>query len=628
MFKFLRKYNKLLLAIFGVLLMITFLIPQAMSRMSSQSGASSAVVATVGDGEKVRADQWHRVQAEMQFMQRLGLSVQGVSTAQDLKPEHWYLLVREAEAAGLVANGASVQIPDSTLLQIAMRTEERNPEVIRNSIAKLDGVNQLIWLYRNSGTYSDRRLSHAAERMLSQVVSQVVVIKASEKTEYQPTEEQISAQFAKYADVEPGTGEHGFGYKLPDRAKLEWIHVPTESVREVVRKSEDFSPVKQRLHWRKYESDTKKGFPKADGGAIPEVVSKDLLEQLTTAKLEEISKFAADQLRLNRRGIPEKDGYVVLPADWRDRQLAFPQLAADIQGKFGIALPRYESSGDRWTAAADVSSIPGLGRSLTDKFGAQPVMLTQLVQAAKEFNREKSREVASVFVQKDVAGPPLKDVDGSVYVFRITDVEPTHAPTAVSEVRDAVIADLRRMEDYKHLAETVSDLEREAESKGLLGFAMSHDTTMEPPATISLSNRFVLAQAAQSGLPVKVSPTDLPVVGPDRATVETVLNYAAQLPNDKSIDELPEEQRVLAVAVPGKLAVVVFRLMRMNPLTQEDYVDLVQKGGVQQLLTSEDSKDPDAVKKAFGFDAMAKRNNFAFIKTRPDEAPAEAANAG
>ena len=55
MFKFLRKYNKIILVVGGVLLMITFLIPEAIQRLGQSAGQSGASFASVGDGESVSA---------------------------------------------------------------------------------------------------------------------------------------------------------------------------------------------------------------------------------------------------------------------------------------------------------------------------------------------------------------------------------------------------------------------------------------------------------------------------------------------------------------------------------------------------------------------------------------------
>src|SRR5262245_34984292 len=142
MFKLLRKYNRLMLAIFGVLLMITFLIPQAMSRFSRQAGVSNAAFATLGDGEKMTHADPGQARHEFQIVERLRAGF----PFELKRPEHWYLLVREATAAGLVGTADSVKVPEQNLIALAQMTEERNVHVIKETIAKIQGVSQLLAL--------------------------------------------------------------------------------------------------------------------------------------------------------------------------------------------------------------------------------------------------------------------------------------------------------------------------------------------------------------------------------------------------------------------------------------------------------------------------------------------------
>jgi hypothetical protein len=613
MFKLLRKYNKLLLAIFGVLLMITFLIPQAIEQFSRQSGQSRATVATVGDGEKVSGDEWFNTQQEVQFIQRIGISFPFLPSAERLKPEHWYLLVREAEAAGLIGPRA---VTEDQLRSFAAMGQTRDLNFVRDTIAKIGGVNQLVGLYQSGGMYSDRRLKHAAERMLHQVVASTVVIEASPDGAAEPTVEEINAQFTKYADQDPGTNEDGFGYRLPDRAKIEWIHVAAPSIRAAVEASEAFSTLAQRYHWRQHEGDAIKNFPKVENGPVPQAVKNDLLDKLTTEKTEEIARFASEQLRLNRRGIPEREGYVVLPDDWSLRKLAFPDLAQSVQQRFSVELPAYQAAGDRWLSIKEIGELEGIGAATTDKFGPTSITLPQLVQQSKELRKEG---VTSAFVQKDVAGPPLKGVDGGIYVFRIVDADPAHTPASVDEVREQVVRDLKRLKNFQSLAQSLEAIEKKAEADGLIGLALEHNTQVQRVATISVMNRFMLMQFVQAGMRPMMMPSPLPVIGEDRDAVQAIVDYALTLPQKVPVDTLPDEQRILALPVERKQAILVVRLVRQDPLTQEEFADLVQLGAIQQLIAGQDKKQEDDLKIAFSLETLAKRNNFSYRGLSPED---------
>ena len=103
MFKFLRKYNKWILAVGGTLLMIVFLIPQAISSLSQRAAVGSAVWATIGeDKEEISGEERRQTERELVVLEQLqGLGIPMIAK----EPAHWYLLVREAEDAGVVVRG-------------------------------------------------------------------------------------------------------------------------------------------------------------------------------------------------------------------------------------------------------------------------------------------------------------------------------------------------------------------------------------------------------------------------------------------------------------------------------------------------------------------------------------------
>ena len=615
MFKLLRKYNRFMLAVFGVLLMITFLIPQAINKFSRQVGTSNSAVATLGDGEKMTGADQEQARREFQIVERLRTGL----PFELKRPEHWYLLVREATAAGLVGTAESVKLPEQALMNIASMTDTRDPQLIKETFAKIQGVSQLLGLYQTNDLYSDAQLKTAAQRLLSVVSLQFVPLQSERvAADVQPTQEEIAQQLAAYGDKAPGQGENGFGYKLPDRVKLEWIKISADSIRQSMRASSDFNGVAQRKHWRQYATDKAKGFPPVENGAdVPEMVKNDLLEQLTRERLDKITTEAANQLRLNRRGLAEKDGYVVLPPDWAEHKLSLQQLAVDLQGKFGTELPGYESTGDRWIPVAETSKLEGIGSATTEKFGTTQLSLSQLVASAKEFSPEK---MLAVPIQQDVAGPPLKSAtDQSVFIFRIIGTDPAHAPRSVDEVRDQIITDLRKKVGFQRLQEQAATLEQQAEANGLLSLAVEHDTTVQA-SSVYLCHPFLARQALQNGQPLSVSAPPLPVVGADRAAVEAIIDHALALPTDKPIEELPEAQRVFTVPVKDKLMLMVVRLVHQTPVTREDFAQLAQNGLIQDAISRESTGGkPHSAEDSFGWDAMVKRAKFAFVNARPEE---------
>ena len=138
----------------------------------------------------------------------------------------------------------------------------------------------------------------------------------------------------------------------------------------------------------------------ASFASVPEVVKNDLLEELTKAKLDDIAKYVAGQFQMNRRGLPDKDGFVVLPADWASRKIDFQQLALEIPKQHeteGLELPAYHAAGDQWMSLDDLAKVPGLGTSTTDKFG-QSMKLGELLTSLKEFGGNGHNDAVMIAV--------------------------------------------------------------------------------------------------------------------------------------------------------------------------------------------------------------------------------------
>ena len=616
MFKFLRKYNKWILAVGGTLLMITFLIPTAITRLAERAARGGGAWANIGEQEKISFDELSLVQSELNVLQ-YALGFQPLIPGPGIvdQPEHWYLLEREAEAAGLIGGAAVVPFgAEWQIQQIAAGSRERTSFVLQ-TLAKLDGVRRMIALYVDRSKFSDRHLKHRAKRSFHAVTAQVVVLEATEPdTPPSFGDGELAEQLARYAENPPGEGDKGFGYRLPDRVKLEWLVVTAESVRTMIREGGKLGPVAQRSHWRKLWRADPGSYEKPTGEQeVPEAVSSDLLETLTTRTLQEIARFAnQEQLTPSRRGIPRRDGYLVLDDDWRGP--SFQDLAQTIQEKFAVALPEYYALGDRWLSADEVAELEGIGAATTEKFGAVPVTLADLVAVAREFGGAQLMDI-----QERVAGPPLTDGDGSIYLFRIIDTDPSRPPRSIDEVRDKLTADLARLAHYRQLSMKAEELRRQVVDEGLLAMAMSHD------ATLSVVNKISLVDILSLFTQRRPSPTALPTIGVHEETVATIIDHALALDQDVPISELAEDQRVLVVPVEDRLAVVLVRLMDRSPLTEKVFASYSYTGLIQQMLVAEEFDSAIPAQKAFGYEALATRHDFSLTSrtsatTQPDEA--------
>ena len=106
MLKTIRKYNKIILGVGGTLLLIAFLVPQAITQLGQASQGRS--VGSMG-GQKISVASYDLATRELSavesFYGELGMSLPlALDPREDVA--HWMLLSREAERAGMVGGAA------------------------------------------------------------------------------------------------------------------------------------------------------------------------------------------------------------------------------------------------------------------------------------------------------------------------------------------------------------------------------------------------------------------------------------------------------------------------------------------------------------------------------------------
>jgi len=601
MFKLFRKYKKhrkWLLALGGVVLMLAFLAPPSVGQMWDSFGAGSAVHARFDDGRTVSVGQWQEVNRELNVLESLARFGQGVHYINEFPTEeHWFLLSTEARDAGLVVD-LSARFSQQQVNEIAAEIKQP-PQLVDRVFGTLLGVNMMMDMFVNAPRVSDRRYEALARRMFHAATIDAVVIPATPaKDAPEPTDQEIADQMAKYADKAAGEGDMGFGYKVPDRVKIEWLQVPADAVRAIVQGGPGMSNTELRKHWQKNPEQT---FPAVEPAAtIPDVVRNDLLSTLTRSRLDEIAKFAGDRLRMDRRVLKEEHGFLTLTPDWETRRMPLPTLAQRIQEEFQVDLPAYHAAGNEWLSLDDLYELDGIGEATSDKFGNRPVDLREVVAAAREFGG-----TGLIPVQEGVEGPVLRGEDGSVYVFRITDTDPAHSPRNVDEVRDKVVADLKKLAAYRELAGRKDEIESLARSNGLLALAMEQDAPVSGNIPVYLNDRLSYLGMGMGGMAFLPMP-----IGSHRPTIEAIIDHSLALPANVPVEDLTEEQRTFVVPVDDKLSLLAVRITDQRPLTQSEYQQLVEQNAVQQVLHTELLESSEAVQQAFSLEALKKRHNF------------------
>jgi len=605
--RLLRKYSKLLLAVFGTGLMIVFLMPQ-IPDLVSRFGAGTTLVATLGRNDtKITAQDWNEVRNELQFIDKFQAGLPPLPLIGRIEtPQQYFLLVHEASEAGMIGGTVTAGISDQELLTIS-RNSGFPPATVRQALTNRAGIYRYLVHMVNAGQYSDRRLKGEGRRLFDAADAQIVTMKADQPDDgAMPDEQAIQNQFETYRDVVPGEGKHGFGYRLPDRLSLEWLRIPSDSIDESLRNSDAMSDRELMKYWRRNESRFP-GFETTDD--IPDSVRNAMLADLRSSQVDDITRSINDKLRLPRRGFDESGGYLILPDDWSDRQIAFDDVRNMLQSEYDLSLEQVSNSGDAMIEVDDLLELEGIGRARSDKFSRLPIGLPQLLTQTRELNGEGLYPI-----QAHVAGPILSDTDGNLYLFRITEADAARPPKSLDESREEVVKDLQRLAHYEQLLAQLDAIEQSTETDGM--DTLSEQWDVEAPTSRSFQKYQpgTVAFYVQQGLNPQPTPAILPgLPNEDQAVIEAILAETSEFELGTSINDLEESDRVMILPSEQNLALVAVRLIDRRSLDRDAFQQLAVQNVIPMLLLNEEfGGDMTPLQNTFSGESLMERHDFKF----------------
>lgn len=621
MLKFFRKYNKLILVVGGSLLMIAFLVPQALQQVG-QAAAGRAVVKFDGGSYSVRD------------LQRAEAELNAIATVTRLDPaalgiegnEHWLLLVAEARRAGFRGGRADAeallnqvagayaqqyvqqtggqigideafaQIRNDLLQNRARAAGGGDPSLIDSALADLFAVQRLRSGYFAAPKMSSARAVRFANSVLDTVGAQVAVVPSSAVMGDvpAPSTAELEAHFKTYRDVERGQGEYGFGYRQPVGVKVEWITLNPSSIGAAVA----LDPIDVR---KRYEA-RRDQYP-GDFAAERENVRRDL-------RREKVAAIMADaEQEIRGRGLDDVQRYPAdavgmrtLPPDWRDARTSLEEIAEGVvkrvKDKHGVTIepPFIGVQDGAWLTPDDFRQLPGLGRAFV-RDGLRSIPLASALDQIREAMPEGAS--AAPRFQVGVLDRPAYDAAEQQHYFRFLDARRAGPPASIDEVRDEVARDLRRLRAYDALVErAASDAVRDAL---LARGARAGANAIDPGASETRVN-VSEESAAPAGIGLGAELLTR-VLGQDSFR-DPVMQAARALDPLEPLDMQSNEARSLIVPVREALAVAFVRIVDRDPLTREEYEGLqaqIVAAAMQQELTSAGADNP------FSFERMKHR---------------------
>lgn len=652
MFKLFRKYNKVILVWGGCLLMVAFLVPQSLTQCSGGGGDY-----TIGTTDTGKVTEFERRNAayQLEILQRLPLVGQmaGALAGQDDPALKWLLMTRDAQRLGLSAGPSEVNtilavlgVDEAGLATMAgnMRT---TPDTIRATIAAwltLDRYDQLIsgnsyaplldrinalgtaTQFMQQGNYqaafmtanaiegggrlSAPLIAHFLQEQGATVSGEAVLIGAGRYLDRvgEPTEAELQKLFDDHQSKLPGFEPYGFGYRTPDRVKIEYlvISIDRAQARVQVDEAEAYEYYEQNKAALRPDPTTGETPPYS---AVRGAIIDALKQQKAAALADRMAKSALAQMFEAQRGLEEKSGYKVLPEDFKPIDLQ--RIADDLDLEYQVE-PQVFNETDHWTAVTALEQLPGLQYAMMQR--RPQVSMTQYIMSAKQMEPASDNALVTERLQVGLPGSPLIGADRSRILFRLTAAEPAHDAADLEAVREQVVQDARMLAAYHKLLDDRETWESKAEESGLTGVASEVGASLVVIPSVA---RRVPVAGGMSVPPIRD-------IGTSEQLVREMFEHAiAADASEGGLAEATAASRIGAAGVDERLSLAVFEVDGYRPITRGQYTRALRDTGLAwmidvSLFSGED--DP------LSFDAVAKRVNWtpeAFGEPVAEQAPAE-----
>lgn len=634
MLKIFRKNKRIaqvVLVAGSVLLLVSWLVADGSAQLLQDVLSGTSTHARTADGTTVSVAEAERMRRESRAASLVGSQALAVLGATD-DPSHWYLLSREAQEAGLVGGvgdgrarladiAAANNVPEDQLLGGLMRESRLSSTEVLETLAKVNGIERMLGLVLNSGArLSDPRMRQASARLQLGATGDVVVLDASTVNLPgipDPTDDALQAQLDAYGSAPVDPSGRTFGYRMPDRLKIEWLRIPSASIAAAVEKSEAVSSVELRKYWienrAEFEAAEALSAQAPTFESMRETVRARVVARMIEQRRAEIAKFMTDEMAMALRGVPQRNGYYELPEDAASRPgLTIASLSELVQKRFGIAAPEIGSITDRWIEPREIDTVAGLGTATTDRFGATPVTASQLAASVKEFGGKPT-----MVAQRGVPSPVLTSPDGNLLVFTVTEADASRAPASVAEVRDALVRDVRRIAAFERLMAIESEIAALAGTAGLDAVASTYGAKVDPFVEVRAADPMFL----QFGMRM---PTALPVIGADQVVADALADRAFALPPQADLASLPPADRTFVIGAPARLTLAVVRIDSLKPMNEGDLARLMANDRFRSSLALQDV-DETALQ-MFSRDALVTR--YGYQQVTPSREDADDATAG
>jgi hypothetical protein len=501
--KFLQQYGKQIMAVVSVALMIAFFLPQ----FKNPGGGRNPVIGTIGK-DKVYGMERYYAKQEWDLLTHTGVGPQHVSLAAGLlgpaavesvrqHPELYLLLLKEAQRMNVRVSRDEVESFIKNELGDLSEDDERSG-LLRQAVADVLSIRAAFVRASSVVKISQPMVRQALAHVYQTISVNLVEFDAAKYSSKisPPANQQIREQFDKYADRIAGQATagnpFGFGYKYPDRLKLQYVESPRGEVRKAVEATRDAH--RWEVEARKYYLQHLEQFaatqpaiqastapataPLAAAPAAPttrpfDQVRNDIKEQLIAVEtnklqaaiVEKISASLGADYMTYHAVVGTATAPTTLPASSLGPAYNsfeyLQKLAGQIQQQYKV-LPTVASLADTFLSPQNYLAIAGFGQATYEGRNIADYLATHVAVFAPIEQRGESG-----ILHRWQPSSMLRDEAGNLYILRVSDAEVAHRPATPTEVEYAVRADWIQSQAYQQAKIAAEKLLSEAKVKGL-----------------------------------------------------------------------------------------------------------------------------------------------------------------
>ncbi|QQE12656.1 hypothetical protein JD969_04105 [Planctomycetota bacterium] len=410
-------------------------------------------------------------------------------------------------------------------------------------------------------------IAHYLQDQKARVGGEAVVIPADLYLEdiAEPNEAELTALFDEYKNNLPGQGQYGFGYKIPDRVKLEYIGIPLDEVMSQV----SVEPAEANEFYRA----NKERFVKLDEENKPiageyqtfaEVytqISEGLKQRKAFELAQQIAKTALADLEKPLASVKKKQGYYAFNKDFIG--ISMRTVAEELEREFKVRVQQYNSYKDKWIDVDRIGDLPGIGMSYAG--GRQDAPFTTYVASAKQLDPNvDTNPLIALYLQVEVPSQIMIGQDGSVYIFRLVEAEAAHAPASMADVKTQVMTDAKLKLAYAKLLDETQQWLELAKSSGLDAVAKQAKTDVRRTGLVPRIELGGIAASDQT--------PDISGIGKSRELVDAMYQIARDSGKSGDLkEEVAADKRTGEAPLEQKLSLVVFRVDDYNLMTETEY---------------------------------------------------------